>query len=206
MKSIFYILFLVLFLGCNSKERDELHIDAYKKHTKNINKNKQEHIVEQEVSSLLYTCRYIPVEELILKRNPSISESDFAALIDETGSNNIVVEYNIKVPGGAGTDALKYASDGIQTYHERLMKVNQNGAAFFHIDTDKGRLACKQLTMDRTYGMSDQVKFMLYFSGEVDDYERLTCVFEDEIYNQGTVKHDLTNQINNTPKLKLTKK
>lgn len=182
-----------------------MNMSEYISYTKHVGKNEPKGEINQNINDFKYKSRFIPIEELILKRSPKISKEDMEQLITEIGNEDIVIDYIIKTPGGEGTDALKYNSNSVSDYHQRLMTINQRGKELFYVQTDKGQLSCKNLVMDRSYSMSDELKFRLYFRGNVDDYEKFTVVFEDEIYDQGIVKHDLVSEIKNTPKLKLTK-
>ena len=206
MTKLIQILSILLFLlvGCTNPQRPTItSVSEYQAFYKN---ESQELVKHQKSKGLHYSCSYLPHEILIFKRNKSISEAELQAELSKYNPLDWVFDYTVELDTDKPTDILKYDIENIDDYRYRIQQLSSNGEQFFYLEIDgKDKLPCKQVVFDRSYGLSNKLSLRLFFRvNQETASKQIKCIFNDEIFGGGIIKNDITDQLMNTPILKLS--
>lgn len=197
MKSIFFLLLLTL-ISCSSEKKPKLnyqeYIEYFKEPTEKVSK-------PLTFDDLKYTCKFLSLDWLILNASGKKQLSDSEIKIERAKYDPLdwVFDYHIKL--NEHGDVLKYNLSHIDEYRERIQILNTGLEKMFWIEANGEKLECKQAIFDRAYSLSDKLQLRLYFKGIEPISGKLKLCFEDQIFGNGIVKHDIKNQLVNSPVL-----
>lgn len=197
LKYFIWTLLGTLLLSCSSKQ--ELDASDYLAHFKSENYDFKS---TQEVNGLTYQMKIQPIDYLLLKRWPELSENELSLKRKEFGTNELSVKFEITTP--EGTSAIKYGQQHVDETRMRIQQLNKDLDQLFSLVVNDVQIACKMAYVERKYDYSNTLTLNLTFQVEdLTEKDNALLKFEDNIYYNGIIQLSVQEELKNIPTLKI---
>jgi hypothetical protein len=196
---IFIIIGLVFFTSSCNRKKEKLNAQEYIQY---VEKKENGFFHEKKIGNVLFRLKsepkYYKLAQAIIDDNLSGNKPKIEKYKTELGNQHyfILELENMR----SETDLL---TEGISDQNDYLLRVNYFSYDFdkdIHFVSGNDTLPCALFHYENSYGGTPKLRFLLSFAGKGSQQNEI--VFEDKIFNSGTVKFNLSDEeLNNTPEL-----